>query len=534
MTRLRKARCAICTAALAVFFAGCASLGGSGSSAGGGLAGPMPQARREFRGLWVATVSNLDWPSRRGLSPEEQRAEALAILDRAVELKLNAILLQVRPMGDALYKSSKEPWSIFLTGTMGEDPGYDPLAFWIVEAHRRGLALHAWVNPYRVGLPGVGSEDYAASSPVRARPDLAKSLGEQGYYWLDPGNPKTQGYILGVLGELASSYEIDGLVLDDYFYPYADYYDKGGDFPDEGEFAAAQRAGFRGTLADWRRANIDSFVRQLYKTVKERRPAALVGISPFGIWRPGYPCGISGMDTYGELYTDSRKWLAEGWLDYFAPQLYWPIEQSSQSFPALLEWWKGENKKGRHLWPAINLSASSATHLATPELRGREYDSEIFVARGMLPSSPGFVAFRAGSLMETRGERPNPAFQGQALVDSLEAKALAAPALLPRTPWIKSAAPATPQARYSIEGTALFVSWEPVEGALNYVVYARRKSSGGRWETSVLPADQCDATLDLVRPGKGGSDGIDALVVTSVNRLGEESGKKVLAVNGDD
>jgi len=231
------------------------------------------------------------------------------------------------------------------------------------------------------------------------------------------------------------------------------------------------------------------------------------------------------MDTYGELYTDSRKWLAEGWLDYFAPQLYWPIEQPAQSYPALLEWWKGENGKGRHLWPAINLGASSASHLPTPELRGREYDSQIFVARGMLPGSPGFLAFRAGSLMESRGGEANCAFQGQALVDALQSKALAQPALLPRTPWIRSEAPACPAARCAIEGDALLVSWEPVEGALNYVVYARREGSGGppRWESSILPADQGEK-------GLAAASEIDMVVVTAVSGMGEESEEKAIAV----
>jgi uncharacterized lipoprotein YddW (UPF0748 family) len=514
-------------AAVAALCSGCASLGPGGAGGKGGEPADLPRPRREFRGLWVATVSNLDWPSRRDLSPEEQRAEAIDILDRAVELNFNAVVLQVRPAGDALYRSTKEPWSIFLSGTMGEDPGYDPLAFWITEAHRRGLALHAWVNPYRVGLPGLEPEDYAASSPVRARPDLARSLGAKGYWWLDPGNPGTQDYVLGVLDELVSSYAIDGLVLDDYFYPYADYYDKGGDFPDESEFAAAGRAGFHGSLADWRRANIDSFVRRLYRQVKSRRPAVLVGISPFGIWRPGFPSGVSGLDTYAELYTDSRKWLAEGWLDYFAPQLYWPIEQSAQSFPALLEWWKGENRRGRHLWPAINLSASSASHLATPELRGRELDSQIFVARGMLPAGPGFIAFRAGSLMESRGGEANYAFQGEALVDALKAKALAQPALMPRTPWIRSEAPAAPALRCVKEGGAFFLSWEPVKGALNYVVYAHGKSeaTGGssRWEISILSADQCEKCL-------AGLSEVDTVLVTAVSALGEESKKTAIAV----
>lgn len=528
MTRSRAIRPTWLLAVIAALCSGCASLADPGRTAKGRENLAPPQPRREFRGLWVATVSNLDWPSRRGLSPEEQQAEAIDILDRAVELSFNAIVLQVRPAGDSFYRSTKEPWSIFLSGTMGEDPGYDPLAFWIAEAHRRGLALHAWINPYRVGLPGLGPEDYAASSPVRARPDLARRLGPKGYWWLDPGNPGTQGYVLGVLDEIVSNYAIDGLVLDDYFYPYADCFEKGGDFPDSGEFAAARGSGFHGTLADWRRANIDSFVRRLYRQVKARRRSVLVGISPFGIWRPGYPSGVSGMDSYAELYTDSRKWLAEGWLDYMAPQLYWPIEQSAQSFPALLEWWKGENRLGRHLWPAINLSASSASHLGTPELRGRELDSQVFVARGMLPGSPGFIAFRAGSLMESRGGAANEAFQGRPLADALKSKALAQPALAPRTPWLKGPVPAAPAARCAADGDTLLVSWEPIEGALNYVVYAHGKSAAAgrtsRWEVSILPADQCEK-------GFASLSDIDMVVVTAVSGLGEESEKKGIALH---
>ena len=311
---------------------------------------PPPKLQREFRGVWVATVANIDWPSKPGLESEVQRKELVGILDRCVELNLNAVVFQVRPMCDALYKSDLEPWSGFLTGTPGKDPGYDPLEFAVAESHKRGLELHCWFNPYRAWAPSAKGE-VPANHLVKTRPDLAKKYGK--HHWLNPTHADVQKHSLAVIRDVVKRYDIDGVHLDDYFYPYAeqDENKKEIPFPDDDTWEAYQKAGGKLEREDWRRDAVNTFVKQLYEQVHAEKKWVKVGISPFGIWRPGHPPGIQGFDQYGKLYADAKLWLNEGWVDYWTPQLYWPIRQEPQSYPKLLAWWAGENTKKRHLWP---------------------------------------------------------------------------------------------------------------------------------------------------------------------------------------
>ena len=304
-------------------------------------------AEREFRGAWVATVYNLDWPSQPGLPAATQKAQLRALLDRAAELKLNAILLQVRPASDALYASMKEPWSEFLSGQAGVSPGYDPLEFAIAEAHQRGIELHAWINPFRAALHA--SQNLPANHVAKKHPTWVRRFGKQ--LWLDPGEPAARAYVLDVIRDIVRRYNIDGIHIDDYFYPYP-LATGAASFPDD---ATWERYGAKSGLsrADWRRENINDFVRSMYRVVKSTKPRVRVGISPFGIWRPGVPLTIEAqLDAYGELFADARKWVAEGWCDYLAPQLYWSIEPAKQSFPVLLDWWRGQSN-GKSIWPGI-------------------------------------------------------------------------------------------------------------------------------------------------------------------------------------
>lgn len=346
------------------------------------------QAEREFRGAWVASVHNIDWPSKPGLSEAAQKAQLRAILDRAAALKLNAILLQVRPASDALYSSSKEPWSQFLTGRQGVSPGYDPLAFAIAEAHRRGLELHAWINPFRAATNVKTA--LAPNHVAKRHPEWVRSYGTQ--LWLDPGEPAAREYVLSVIADIARRYDVDGIHIDDYFYPYPS---KGGAFPDESSWNrhGAQSGMSRG---DWRRNNINSFVRAMYSTVKSARPSAKVGISPFGIWRPGVPPTTTAqLDAYGMLFADSRKWLAEGWCDYLAPQLYWSIAPAKQSFPVLLAWWRSQSN-GKPVWPGI------ATDRIGSKRPAREIANQIEITRRGT-NAPGHIHWSMKSLMQNRG-----------------------------------------------------------------------------------------------------------------------------------
>ena len=312
-----------------------------------------PPAPREFRAAWVATVANIDWPSRRGLSSAAQQEEMRVLLDRAVALKLNAIILQVRPCADALYSSELEPWSEYLTGTQGQAPVpfYDPLALWINEAHARGLELHAWFNPFRARL----GEGKSAPSPLhvsQSRPQWVKAYGNQ--LWMDPSEPAAAAHSVAVVLDVLKRYDVDGIHLDDYFYPYpvpqGDDAKIELDFPDQSMWQRYVEGG--GTLArdDWRRSHVDALVQRLNTSIHQVKPWVRFGISPFGIGRPDLrPAGIQGFSQYHKLYADVERWLQAGWLDYLVPQLYWPIDQKEQAFVPLLDYWHRQNTQNRHV-----------------------------------------------------------------------------------------------------------------------------------------------------------------------------------------
>src|SRR5215203_4485317 len=264
-----------------------------------------PAIHREMRGVWIATVANIDWPSSRTLTADQQRIELADLMARAAGAGFNAIILQVRPAGDAVYQSEIEPWAALLTGTQGKSPGYDPLEFAIQEAHTRGLELHAWINPFRAG----NTSDTLVLAPThvfKARRELVRIYG--GNIWSDPGEPDVQDRAMSVIADITRRYDVDGIHADDYFYPYV-VDDAAGQplaFPDDATYA---KYGAGVARDDWRRANIDRFVERMYREVHAIKPTVKVGISPFGIWRPGNPPGIQGLDAYSSIYADSRKWL---------------------------------------------------------------------------------------------------------------------------------------------------------------------------------------------------------------------------------
>ncbi len=302
---------------------------------------------REMRGVWLTTVFNINWPSSQGLSASAQQAELTDLLDVAADTGLNTVFFQIRPECDAFYPSELEPWSRYLSGTQGQDPGWDPLAFAIDEAHQRGLELHAWMNPYRAK---------ASSGSTAVAPHPSVTLSEYSvtygsYEWLDPGASEVQDHTLAVIEDVLERYDVDGLHFDDYFYPYPD-----GEFPDDATYAAYTDGG--GTLArdDWRRDNVNQLVRRIGELVADIRPDVRFGISPFGIYRPGMPEGISGLDQYAAIYADPPRWLAEGWVDYLAPQLYWPSTQTAQAYQPLVEWWAALAYDGHRIIPGNYLS----------------------------------------------------------------------------------------------------------------------------------------------------------------------------------
>ena len=293
-----------------------------------------------MRGLWVATIKNIDWPSKAGLPVETQKEEAIKILDKAKSLNFNAIFLQVRPSSDALYQSSYEPWSAYLTGTQGQAPipFYDPLKFWIEQAHQRGLELHAWINPYRASMSV--NETLADNHPVKHHPNWFVTYN--GRYQFDPGIPDCRDHIGKVITELVGKYNIDGIHLDDYFYPYPA---NGEDFADSLSFAKYNPKQYNIEQKNqWRRENVDVTIENISQIIKQTNPRLAFGISPFGVWRnatddPNGSNTNAGITNYDHLHADILKWLQEDWIDYVAPQIYWARNHKSANFNTLINWW---------------------------------------------------------------------------------------------------------------------------------------------------------------------------------------------------
>jgi uncharacterized lipoprotein YddW (UPF0748 family) len=472
----------------------------------------VPAPAREFRGVWVATVDNIDWPSKPGLTTEQQQAELIALLDRAAQLKLNAIVFQVRPACDAFYESKHEPWSEFLTGQMGKapEPYYDPLAFAVEEAHRRGLELHAWFNPYRARHP-AGKSEISTNHISKTQPDLVKQYGK--YLWLDPGEKAVQDHSLKVILDVVSRYDIDGVHMDDYFYPYKER-DAAGQilpFPDEPSWEKYTAAGGLMSRDDWRRENVNQFVKRLYDAVKAKKRRVRVGISPFGIYRPGYPPQIQGFDQYAELYADARKWLVNGWVDYFSPQLYWKIEQTAQSYPVLLEWWTGQNPRKRHLWPGNYTSRVGTAATAWP---AEEIANQVRVTRSR-QGAGGNIHFSMKALMENRA----------GLSDLLASGLYSQPALVPASPWLDSKAPAKPKVTLNRDRQTRErrLTWAAAgsETPWLWVVQVR---SGREWTTEVLPGEQKTLVLDVSHPAA------NQVAVSEVDRCGNQGPPVIVAI----
>ncbi|HAO80997.1 MAG TPA: hypothetical protein DCQ92_18915 [Verrucomicrobia subdivision 3 bacterium] len=451
---------------------------------------PPPPAR-EFRGVWLVTVANIDWPSKPGLPVAQQKAELISLLDRAAQLKFNAVLFQVRSVCDAFYASPIEPWSEYLTGTQGRapEPFYDPLALAIAEAHKRGLELHAWFNPFRASHP-LARSPAALNHITRTHPELIRHYGKQ--IWLDPGEPAVQARVVAVVQDVVKRYDVDGIIFDDYFYPYREKNWAGRelDFPDDAswkKFGAA--SGFN--REDWRRENVNHFIRRVSQAIKSAKPWVQFGISPFGIWRPQNPAQIKGMDAYAKIYADSRKWLANGWVDYFAPQLYWPVAPREQSFPVLFDWWRAQNSQGRHLWPAL-ADSSVGTKFSTEEI-----PHQVQITRGK--SDPGAVHFHLRSVLD------NPA-----LAAAVRAQ-YAPPALVPRSPWIAAPPPLKPKLMVDTGKNSVRIRWENSGGEMprGWVLQSR---TNGIWTTEIFPPGRADAYRDHFSP--------DAVSIRAVGRLG--------------
>jgi uncharacterized lipoprotein YddW (UPF0748 family) len=386
------------------------------------------QPKNEFRAVWIATVDNIDWPSRGNYNSEKQKEEFIHQLEIHKQNGINAVIAQVRPAADAFYPSPYEPWSEWLTGKQGQQPDayYDPLQFMIEETHKRGMEFHAWCNPYRAVF-SIRHSSVMNSHITRIHPDWFIDYGDTRYF--DPGNKEVQQYVTSVIRDLVRRYDIDAVHFDDYFYPYRI---PGKEFPDDPSY---QKYGNGIDRGDWRRSNVDSIIVLLGKAIKEEKKYCKFGISPFGVWRnldkdPEGSATNSAQTNYDDLYADILLWLKNGWIDYVAPQIYWEFGFHAAAYEVLLDWWS-RHSYGRHCYIGL------AIYKAGSNAAWREKDQltrQIEAIRNT-PGIQGMIFFSSTSFLHN----PN------GWNDSLQQHYFRCPALVPPMPWIDSTTPPRPR-----------------------------------------------------------------------------------------
>jgi uncharacterized lipoprotein YddW (UPF0748 family) len=422
-----------------------------------------PEPKREFRGVWVATVVNIDWPTQGHLSVEQQKQDLINILDADQRIGINAIMLQVRPAADAFYAKSLEPWSKWLTGQQGVGPSanFDPLQFAIEECHKRGMELHAWFNPYRATFDS-NFKSLCQCHITNQQPSWFFTYG--GIKLFDPGIPQVRDYIVKVILNVVDNYDIDGVHMDDYFYPYKidgqqikdaqTFKTYGGDFAD---------------INDWRRNNVDQLIKMLGDSIHDHKYYIKFGISPFGIWaNKGHnPAGSDthGLETYYELYADARKWMKEGWIDYVVPQLYRPTNDRLMDYNKLVDWWS-DNTYGHHLY--IGHAAYRALEPRSRAFQNPyELPNQIKYLRNNMRVQ-GSVFFSANSLMHN----------AYGFTDTLRKNYYRYPALPPVMLWLDSLPPNAPKTLTAkFTGNSVKLNWmmpdtaKDGDGAYGYVIY---------------------------------------------------------------
>ncbi len=403
---------------------------------------------REFRAVWVATVDNIDWPSEPGLSTMEQMDEMFSILDLHKKNGINAIILQIRPTADALYSSPLEPWSVYLTGEQGKppDPWYDPLETWITEAHKRGMELHAWLNPYRIKLE---PEDSLVEEHIyKLHPDWGWTYGTRIYF--EPGNPQVREFVTSVVLDIVRRYDVDAIHFDDYFYPYR-IPDQ--EIPDSAAFEKYGGTFFPDQKDDWRRHNVDTIIRMLSAAIKSEKPWVKFGISPFGIWRnraqdPGGSETGAGTTNYDDLYADVIKWQREGLIDYLMPQLYWRDDHPAADFSTLAYWWNDYNY-GRGMYIGLapyRISKSSDYKLWKKD---KYFLRQIDLIRS-LKGIDGYGFFSSRHFFRE---------DLKSLNKKLQKKYCPYPSIVPAMPWIDRDPPAAP-VDLQAEGTS--ITWDVI------------------------------------------------------------------------
>lgn len=470
--------------------------------------------KREFRGVWIATVANIDWPSKPGLAAAAQREELVRIFDSHQQAGINAVLLQIRPTADAFYAKGREPWSRFLTGVPGQSPFplYDPLEFAIELAHERGMELHAWFNPYRA-TSDLKSANTSSDHITRTKPDWFFSYS--GKQLFNPGLPEVREYITSVIMDVVNNYDVDGIHFDDYFYPYPDKKE----IPD---FATFRKYGEGfSSIEDWRRENVNLLIKDISEHINAAKPYVKFGISPFGIWdnKANHPLGSesSGFSGYRQLYADARLWTEKGWIDYINPQIYFPFNYRAAAFEKLLDWWS-DNSFGKHLY------IGQAVYRATESGQGwREKDQLPRQVRYLRNNDrvQGSVYFSSKSLTSNLG-----GFRDALKDDLYRFKALP-PVML----WLDSIPPLPPRGlTVRSKNTGVTLHWQHPKAAKDgdraygYVVY--RFEEGER-----VNVENAKNILQIMYSNKYSTYTDDSAeknkrytyIVTSIDRLKNES-----------
>ncbi len=427
---------------------------------------PPAPPKREFRAVWVATFHNIDWPSAKGLSAQDQQAEFQDLIRRQKENGMNALIVQVRPSGDAFYQSQLVPWSEFISGKQGQapEPFYDPLQFMVAESHQAGMEFHAWMNPFRA-VSHKRFSSVVQNHVALTKPEWCFDYGERTY--LNPGLPEVRNYLVNVIMEVVNNYDIDGIHFDDYFYPYEQ---AGEPFVGDAVTYRAFGTGY-GDIHEWRRHNLDLFIEQLSDSIRAVKPWVKFGISPVGIWRnkrddPRGSRTTSSYTAYDMLHADVRFWLVKGWIDYVAPQLYWSTEHPYANYSDLLPWW-ADNAFGRHVYvghAAFKLKEDQSRYWENPS----QLPTQLAMRRMQQGRIHGGVFYSAGSFVN------NP----HGVEDLLRTQYHRYPALIPPMPW-KDPVPPAPvkDAEGRIQLTQVLLSWAPPEPASDgdtatrYVVY---------------------------------------------------------------
>jgi uncharacterized lipoprotein YddW (UPF0748 family) len=473
-------------------------------------------AKREFRGVWIATVRNYDWPLSPTMSSQQQQDSFVVLMDDLAAARFNAVIFQIRPECDALYSSTLEPWSYWLTGVQGNapDPFYDPLLFAVSEAHKRGMELHAWFNPYRA----YGESDSYprhASHVTQQHPEWVITCPD-GYMFLDPGLPEVRDHVTGVVMDVVRRYNVDGIHFDDYFYPYPEH-----SFTDEDSatWAAYPRGFSWDSLSYWRRDNVNLLVKQIYDSIQATTPWIKFGMSPFGIWKSGVPPGITGLNAYEVIYCDATAWLQGQYIDYIIPQLYWQFG-GGQDYAALQEWWAGQ-RNDRHFY-----TGNGAYRIEDSGWPASEIASQIRYNQTNL-NPQGSVMFRAYNFRSNDG----------GIADLLKDDVFRYPSIVPVMEWKDTVPPNGPQnLQMTYNGTLARyeLSWMPPVAATDgdtasrYIVYRFRSSS-------YLPAD-LENPRNLITLAGGSSfvppariDSSDAQYHYAVAALDENNNESILS-----